>query len=250
MEIENQLTNSSFWKKYWKSKTKIEETIVGENYLFSDLLKTYAPPKQTAKGFSFLEIGGYPGYWSVFMTKYLDAESTLLDRYIDNDNIANLAKANGVDFINSIECDIFSHNVKTKYDVVMSAGFIEHFIDINDMIDRHLEFVKHKGMLILTVPNFLGVNGYLQKKVDYDIYAMHNLKTMSKSNMLNIMNSKQVMVKYASYYGYFGLWLEDIAHKPFWLRVAIPLLSRIGRLLVRFQSKIFSPHFVIIVEKI
>jgi len=173
-----------------------------------------------------------------------------LDSYIDNDTIVNLAKTNGVDFINKIEYDIFSHNVKTKYDVVMSAGFIEHFIDINDMIDRHLEFVKHKGVLILTVPNFLGVNGYLQKKVDYDIYATHNLKTMSKSRMLNIMNSKQVRVKYANYYGYFGLWLEDRAHKPFWLRVAVSLLNRIGRLFVRFQSRIFSPHFVIIVEKI
>ena len=93
MKINNKLTSSEFWKKYWRTKSKLEETIINKNYLFSDILEKYTPSN---KEFSFLEIGGYPGYWSIFMAKYLYAKSTLLDRYIDNEIISKLVKVNGL----------------------------------------------------------------------------------------------------------------------------------------------------------
>jgi 2-polyprenyl-3-methyl-5-hydroxy-6-metoxy-1,4-benzoquinol methylase len=246
-EINNELTTETFWREYWKNTSNIDDAIIAKNHLFYDVLKKYSP---THEGFSFLEIGGFPGRWSIFMKKYLGAESTILDNYIDRMVIDKLSEINGVSQINTIECDVLSHNIKIKYDVVMSAGFIEHFLDLSIIIDKHLEFVKPDGVLILTVPNFLSVNGLLQKKVDFSNYSVHNLDAMSKSNMIKILNTKNITVEFANYYGFFGLWLESLKDRHLMLRILVYIFNKIGKLLVRFESKIFSPHFVTVVRKL
>ena len=67
--------------------------------------------------------------------------------------------------------------------------------------------------------------------------------------MLRILNSKSVDVKFVGYYGSFGLWLEDIESKSFLLRISVNILHKVGKALIRFQSKSLSPHLVMVVQK-
>ena len=55
-------------------------------------------------------------------------------------------------------------------------------------------------------------------------------------------------VKYISYYGKFGIWLEDINNKPRWLRRSVYLTNIIGKFIARFESRMFSPYLVIIAK--
>jgi SAM-dependent methyltransferase len=244
--MNKELTSESYWSKYWKSKPKIDESTVGEDFLFHDVLEKYVPKKQDM---SFLEVGGYPGMWAIYFAKFYSAKSSLLDRYADRNVIQALSKKNFVENIDVIEGDVFKLNPARKFDVVMSAGFIEHFSDVSGVVDKHIEYLKADGTLILTVPNFLGLNGLLQKMVDRETYETHFLETMYDNKLKKIVGDKNMEVIFISYYGKFCLWLEDINNKPRWLRRSIYLANVIGKFIARFESRLFSPYLVIVAKK-
>ena len=244
--MNQELTNESYWSKYWKSKPAIDESIIGKDFLFHDILEKYVPRK---KEMSFLEIGGFPGMWAIYFAKFWSAKSSLLDRYADRDVIQSLSKKNGIESIDVIEGDIFKLSITKKFDVVMSVGFIEHFSDVSVVVDKHIEYMKEDGTLILTVPNFLGLNGRLQKILDRETYDTHFLDTMYDNNLTQVVIKKNIEIQHINYYGNFGVWLEDINNKPKWLRRSIYLTNIIGKFIVRFESRIFSPYLVMVAKR-
>jgi 2-polyprenyl-3-methyl-5-hydroxy-6-metoxy-1,4-benzoquinol methylase len=71
---------------------------------------------------------------------------------------------------------------KDSFDVVWSAGFIEHFVDASDVIARMAHYVKPGGVLITEVPNMGGLVGKLQRAIDPALYAQHFVITPAKMN--------------------------------------------------------------------
>ena len=61
------------------------------------------------------------------------------------------------------------------WDVVFSAGLIEHFDDSSPAIERHLRLVAPKGHCVITIPNHSGLNGRLKKIIDRRMWDLHNL---------------------------------------------------------------------------
>ena len=243
--MNEELTSKKYWSKYWKTKPKIEGLIIEKDFLFHDVLSKYVPKKQKI---NFLEIGGFPGQWAMFFAKYWGANSTLLDRYIDREVIQALSTTNAVKNINIIEGDVFDLSVNEKFDVVMSAGFIEHFSNVNSVIDKHIDYLEPNGILILSVPNLLGLNGLLQKIIDKETYDTHFLETMDDQNLKRIVSGKNLDIEYINYYGKFCLWLEDVDDKPRWIRRLVYLTNIVGRFLVRFESRMFSPYLIVVAK--
>ncbi len=243
--MNEELTIKKYWSKYWKTKPKIEGLIIEKDFLFHDVLSKYVPKKQKI---NFLEIGGFPGQWAIFFAKYWGANSTLLDRYIDRELIQALSTTNAVKNINIIEGDVFDLSVNEKFDVVMSAGFIEHFSNVNSVIDKHIDYLEPNGILILSVPNLLGLNGLLQKIIDKETYDTHFLETMDDQNLKRIVSGKNLDIEYINYYGKFCLWLEDVDDKPRWIRRLVYLTNIVGRFLVRFESRMFSPYLIVVAK--
>jgi SAM-dependent methyltransferase len=239
--MSNELTSKKYWSNYWQSKPKIDGSIIERDFLFHDVIAKYVPQKE---GETFLEIGGFPGQWAIFFSKYRFAKSTLLDRYIDRETIKALSKSNDVSDVGVIEGDLFDLPVSKKYDVVMSAGFIEHFSDVSNVVGKHIEYLEENGFLVLSVPNLLGLNGMVQKIVDRETYDTHYLESMCKKNLEKIILSKNLSIEYINYHGKFGVWLEDINNKPRWLRRMIYVTNLIGRFLIRFESRAFSPYLI------
>ena len=244
MSVGKEITSTGFWSKYWKSKNKkVDGLEVPEGFLFHDVLSKFISKERKI---TFLEIGGFPGQWSIFFAKYWQAEVALLDRYIDEKEIGALMKANSVENINIIEGDIFELDVSAQYDVVMSAGFIEHFSDLSGVIGKHVEYLAPNGTLVLTVPNFLGLNGWLQKLFDRQNYEMHSLESMCSDRLAHAVRSHNLEITYINYYGKFGLWLENIEEKPKWIGLLIRFAVRLGRKILKFESRFFSPYLIVI----
>ncbi len=243
--MNKELTSAKYWSRYWRSKPKIDNSVINENFLFHDVIEQYIPKKDNL---SFIEIGGFPGQWAIFFAKYWSANSTLLDRYIDRKVIKDLSESNSVNNLNIIEGDVFELEVDQKFDVVMSAGFIEHFSDVDSVVNKHVEYLKPDGKLILSVPNLLGLNGLLQKIIDRETYDTHYMETMYDENLESIVSSRNLEVEYISYYGKFGCWLEDAQDKPRWLRRSVYLINIIGQFLIRFESRFFSPYLILVAK--
>src|SRR2546428_12084439 len=175
-QSENQLTDHNFWANYWESKTGLI-TYIKPDFLFSDLFKNIFS-KNSIK--SAVELGGFPGYYSIFLKKYFDAKSTLVDFFIHPLIFDELLQFNKLqpDAINVIQADLFNCNPTEKFDLVLSCGLIEHFNDTKDIIERHLPFLAKDGVLFISLPNFCGVNGWFQRNFDRYNYEKHNINSM------------------------------------------------------------------------
>jgi len=242
----NLLTDRDFWVKYWESKTDLSVTIP-ENYLFHQQLKEIVKRDQVKTA---IELGGFPGYYAVFLKKYLKLDVTLLDYFVHEPITHQLLQANGLakEDIHIIETDLFSYEPAQHYDLVLSCGLIEHFNDTEDIIRRHISFLKPGGTLFITLPNFKALNGWFQKNFDKENYDKHNIDCMDPQLLKQIVENAGLKVLSANYFGKFSIWLENEKEKSTGVRIfkkATWLVGKVFTKIFPFDSKQLSPYIVI-----
>jgi 2-polyprenyl-3-methyl-5-hydroxy-6-metoxy-1,4-benzoquinol methylase len=84
--------------------------------------------------------------------------------------------------------DAFCAHLPRPYDVVLSTGVIEHFVNPAPIVKCHARLAKPLGHVIVTVPNCVSpIPHYFLKKFDPELLAVHNLDTMNVSRLREIM---------------------------------------------------------------
>ena len=248
--MDNLLTDRAFWVNYWERKNGLSIS-VPPGYLFHKELGTIIREQQVQTA---IELGGFPGYYAVFLKKYFKLDVTLLDYFIHQPITNSLLEANGlaVDDIKVIETDLFKYQPEQSYDLVLSCGLIEHFVDTTDIIKRHIGFLKPGGSLFITLPNFKSVNGWFQKRFDPENYKIHNIDCMDPELLSRICKEEGLEVIRAGYYGNFSIWLEDEQRKPVLVRLFKKLVWTTGKVfskIVPFNSKQLSPYIILEARK-
>jgi SAM-dependent methyltransferase len=244
------LTDRAFWKNYWASKENVCVEIP-ENYLFHDLFEGII---SKSKPTTVIEIGGFPGYYSVFLNKYLQLKPTLLDFYIDTSIIQRLCEVNRIsdENISVIESDFFNVKDAKEFDIVFSAGFIEHFEDTKDVISQHVNLLKKGGVLFISLPNFKGFNGRIQKRYDKENLDKHNLNCMDIDFLKSVCTDLNLRDVEVEYYGRFGMWLENMHQQKSFTRIYLRWVKLFWKIIFAvfpFNSKMFSPYIIIIAKK-
>jgi SAM-dependent methyltransferase len=248
--MQNNLTTRQFWIDYWESKTDLVFK-VPDNYPFIKLLIEIIEKNKVN---NLLEIGGFPGYYSVWAKKNMEIEATLFDYVVISKIINDLEEKNGLQ-INSIEVienDLFNYYSEKKYDLVISNGLIEHFEGTKNVVEKHILFLKNGGNLLITLPNFKSLNGWFQKTFDLQNYNKHNIVCMDLSLLTKICSElglKNIEVRYD---GQFMLWLENESEKPILVRIfkkAIWLPFKVFFKIFPIESKYFSPYIVVTAQK-
>jgi len=240
---ENTLTDKEFWENYWENKPDLAAP-VPKNILFGDTL-TKLVRENNIK--SSIELGGFPGLYAVFIKKYLGIESCLLDYFIHKPLFQKLLQANELKegAIEVLETDLFQYSPSRVYDLVYSFGLIEHFEDPKPVLKKHIEFLSEKGFLYITLPNFRGVNGWIQKKLDPSNLAIHNLGTMDPVLLKSYLEEMGMEVLESRYIGKFTVWLEDEKNKPAFSKILKGLVWYAGKILTRpfaLNSRLYSPY--------
>ena len=247
MKKDNRLTSKEFWSEYW-SQSKIR--IIEEKTFFKDLIHLF--PKAPVR---FIEMGGFPGSYSVYFKKYHAYDVTLLDFVIEPKAIKQIEQINQLP-IGEIKCiagDLFDLPIPLdKYDVVFSAGLIEHFKDSKPVFKKHLDYLKDEGTLFVSVPNFKGIQGFIQKFIDRKNYDAHSLECMEINYFKNLADEYLLEIQFLDYYGTPHLWLDSPEIVPSFYRRCIRLLSMImeksGRLF-KFKNRLLSPYIILIAKK-
>jgi len=236
------LTDRQFWSEYWKTHPIVK---VSRHVFFLDLVKDL-----NGKGKRFIELGGFPGYHCVFFHKYLGYDVSLLDYYINREIIARVEEINGLrsGTIKVIEADVFNLHSSEKYDLVFSAGLVEHFQDIPLIIQRHTELTSDEGTVLILIPNFLGINGMVQRLFDKENLKKHNLECMKLEKLKQILSAYKNSFDEIQifYYGKPMIWLEQKG-KNFLPRLIKLISLFIG--LLPFRGKWFSPYICIRMDK-
>ena len=244
--MSNHLTDRNFWTHYWESKPDLAIPI-SRDYLFSQQLAEIIKRKKPQ---SAVELGGFPGYYTIFLKKYFGIEATLFDYFVHPGILDSVLHRNGLTQtdITVIESDLFTYIPEKQYDLVLSCGLIEHFEDTKDIITRHLAFLKPGGTLFITLPNFRSVNGWVQKSFDKENYVKHNVECMDSELLAGILTELNLEVLQSGYFGRYSVWLENRNEKSVLTKAFIKTIWLIGKVatkLVPFESKALSPYIVL-----
>ena len=242
----NQLTDREFWTKYWESKPDLAVSI-NRDYLFHKQLAQIIRRGHTNTA---IELGGFPGYYTIFLKKYFSVKSTLFDYFVHKDILDKVLEKNYLttNDIDVIEADLFNYQPQKQYDLVLSCGLIEHFKDTKDIISRHVQFLKPGGTLFITLPNFKSVNGWVQKTFDRSNYDKHNINTMNTELLKQIAKELGLKEVKAYYSGGFSVWLENREDKSFLTKTFIKALWYAGKVptkILGFESKLLSPYIIL-----
>ena len=248
--MNNQLTDRNFWSKYWESKSNLAFTIP-KNYLFNKQLEKIIDRNNVR---SAIELGGFPGYYAIFLKKYFNVNSTLFDYFVHKNILKEVLEVNQLaeEDIKIIEADLFSFQPEPTYDLVLSCGLIEHFQDTRDIIKRHIGFLKPGGTLFITLPNFRGVNGWVQRNFDNENYLKHNVNSMDPELLMRIAKELGLLDIKTGYFGRFSVWLENKEQKSFITKAFIKAIWYFGKIptkILGFESKALSPYIVLEARK-
>ena len=132
--------------------------------------------------------------------------------------------------------------------MVLSFGLIEHFNDTQAIIETHLQFLKPGGVLFITLPNFKGVNGWVQRKFDKENYDKHNISSMDLQLLTD--SCKQLGLKEieAYYHGRFTVWLENKSERTGLTKALVKAIWVAGKVFTKIipvESKALSPYIVV-----
>ncbi len=210
------LTGSARKQKSLKSRSKTRiKNLLGKKLLghmfykyhsriFWDvILKNHLPDMKGAK---MLEVGSAPGTGLVTFNQRLGCVPYGVD-YSEQgvETSRQVFIANNLNPDNVVQADFFSDEFHTKhkesFDMVFSGGFIEHFADARDAVDRHVNLLAKGGHLVITIPNLRGIN-YLVLKLFYkELLDIHNLDIMRKAEFAKLFDNEKLTPLFCDYYG-------------------------------------------------
>jgi len=238
-------------KKYWDEDYRnLKFSKQGKEHSINIFLNKHLKPCSEC---TCLEMGSYPGPFLASIGD-LGYELNGIDYNSDNDKgLKKWLQESGYKCGNFWVADIFSFNVKKKFDVVCSFGLIEHFTNFEDVILKHVEYVKPGGILIITTPNFRGFFQYLFHRIlDYDNLKAHHLPSMRPQKWASLLKRQGFTVEYKGYFGNFGFWIKHpknpgFAHK-FCYKV-VSYLAAFTRKFIPFESVAYSAFCGIVAKK-
>ena len=244
--MEKNLTDRAFWKSFWESKKDLI-FYIKPDYVFGDILAKLIKENGIKTA---IELGGFPGYYSIYLKKYQQLDTTLFDYYVHDGLVKELLAKNGLKDgdIKIIEADLFNYTPAEKYDMVLSFGLIEHFSDTAAIIKTHLQFLKPGGALFITLPNFTGVNGWVQRKFDLDNYNKHYIDCMNPAFLADTCKALGLKNIESYYHGKFSTWLENRDQKSGLAKGLVKTIWLAGKVITKIipvESKLLSPYIVL-----
>lgn len=218
----------------------------------------------TAQAARMIEIGVAPGGTLIRQCKRRGFDPWGLDYSLPGVEHARqvFAKA-GYEPDHVIFGDILDESLASRlanrFDIVYSAGLIEHFEDPSELIAQHIRLASEGGFIVISIPNFQGINGKILRLVDPELLDKHNLGLMKLSNFREAFSNCGATLIYCRYIGFWDTDGADVEPKT-WIGRAIQrplrhlnlLVNAAARWLVplgRCETPMTSPTLVAILRK-
>lgn len=194
------LTDTAFWEGYW-GRFSLPDAIDESRSFDRGLARGLRKLLRDSKG-DVLEIGCAPGRWLAFLSREFGFGVAGIEYTADGVTATrrNLELL-GVKNADIQEADFLTATPTPRYDVVVSFGFVEHFTDVEGVVTRHAAWARPGGLLIIGVPNFRGVHGWLQKGLDPKVLALHNLTIMDVDRLAELGPAAGLVTESVEYLG-------------------------------------------------
>jgi 2-polyprenyl-3-methyl-5-hydroxy-6-metoxy-1,4-benzoquinol methylase len=197
-------------------------------------------------GMRVLEIGCAPGKILAWLAKIMNASVAGLDY---SERGISLAKKlfEALEIEGDLRCeDVFSNTfLRGSFDFVYSVGVVEHFDDAAPIVRQHMNLLRPGGMALVVIPNYGGVYGLVQRRLDNKNLLIHNLNIMNCQAMVQLVPKYLTSDIRAYTAGRISPWILSYDKKwPGLSRVIFYLINVIG-LLQPFDIKPLCPMLVL-----
>jgi 2-polyprenyl-3-methyl-5-hydroxy-6-metoxy-1,4-benzoquinol methylase len=193
---ENELTSESFWTGVWgahpprRRRSWLRQRLKQLAARHSDRMFAKFVEITGSPAGDLLEIGCAPG---ATLEEIHRACPQLRLHGIDySESGLEMARRrlNELQIEATLHCgDAFHAQLPQRYDIVLSTGVIEHFIDPVPIIKCHARLAKPLGHVVVTVPNCASpIPHYFLKVFDPELLAAHNLETMNVARLRELMH--------------------------------------------------------------
>lgn len=247
------LTDADHWKNFWGEKALEKVT----DAHFSKYYKQYLHLNKINSG-SCIEIGAFPGNNLIFVAKHFGLKPVALDFVDDKGYMAANMEFNGLSDFEVINADFAKWKPDSFYDVVLSHGFIEHFSNYSEIIEKHISLLKDGGLMFLSVPSFTTPFQMSARKLFYKkaflekVLSSHNTKIMNKKTLSEeiLKHFSDVDILFLDYIDGMQLSLPTDNLRPFsnipllFLRIFVKIFS-----FTKISSSFFSPQLLAVVIK-
>jgi 2-polyprenyl-3-methyl-5-hydroxy-6-metoxy-1,4-benzoquinol methylase len=197
-----ELTEVQFWDDYWANCRL--PNVVDLKFSFDRCLAKSLRNLLCECHGEVLEIGCAPGKWLA----YLNKELGLIPYGIEYSDAGMAATKKNFEMLNLAygnmwSGDFFQMNPPKKFDIVLSLGFIEHFSNVDEVVEQHLQWLKPGGVLVLGVPNFRGIYKIIQMILDKSLLDKHNLDIMDPIYFAEFARQRSLEIVFSGYLGSF-----------------------------------------------
>jgi 2-polyprenyl-3-methyl-5-hydroxy-6-metoxy-1,4-benzoquinol methylase len=243
------LTTESDWSEYQKGYTLVPINKSSLGVVFARYLK---PDKSK----TCIEIGCNPGKNLVYLSKTYGFKIWGIDFTNIELSRSNLQYHQVPDF-NLVEADFQTWQSEALFDIVLSSGFLEHFVDYTDVFNRHARLLAPGGLLFLSVPNLHNGQYIFHWIFDRQIFKTHNLDIMKLEVLQELSERNQLEILELSYFRTIDFWImDDIKARPIWQQALLNLiffcargLNKIIGAIKPIPNRWFSPHLVLVARK-
>lgn len=235
---ETRLTKQEYWEDYWSSyKLPLEIKKSKDSLYLNEILNTFDTYLPKDSQLSILEIGGSPGQYLIYMHRQFGYKIHCLDY----SEIGCLKTKENYELLNIqgeiYQQDLFSENLNLPlFDIVYSLGFVEHFSNLNPVIEKHLRLLKQGGILVIGAPNFLGINHWFLKRLAPELLSKHNLEAMDISTWASFEKEFNLGIVFKGYVGGFEPQIFNRREKK-------SFSNSILKSMARNLSSVFTHHF-------
>ncbi|HEX2456934.1 MAG TPA: class I SAM-dependent methyltransferase [Vicinamibacterales bacterium] len=207
----HELTTRDHWDSAWQRPPRWR--LPSKLFVSTRNLQRVIEPHVQA-GMRYLELGCAPGKMLAWVASDLHADVSGLD-YSQRGIEWARRLFDTLGLRADLRCeDVWSTTFTPGvFDVVFSAGLIEHFDDPRSLVRLHVTLLKPGGRALITVPNYGGVYGRLQGWFDPDNLALHNLSIMSTEALARLAPTDLASSVRAYPAGRLSPWAVSIGHK-------------------------------------
>jgi len=246
--MKNELADKEYWQRSWKKSNKLQLSYVKNpfnkqfrDHISNDDNERYALEIGCVPGIFLGHIGrdfGYKVEGIDYVAGATHTTSTTLEKF-------------GIHDAKIYEEDFLKWAPQKQYDLTCSFGFIEHFTNVDPIVEKHIHALKPGGTLILEIPNFSGIQFWLHYYLDKVNLERHNTKIMNLDYFISISERHNLIISCLEYTGgLFDFWWENETPSIF-QKVIFTILRPIAFLgrLIPVSCHLTSPFIILIAKK-
>jgi 2-polyprenyl-3-methyl-5-hydroxy-6-metoxy-1,4-benzoquinol methylase len=177
-------TTREHWDEAWAvpPRWRLPSPLFVSTRNLQRLLRRYVTP-----GMRVLEIGCAPGKTLAWVAGELHAQVAGLD-YSERGVAWARQLFAALGLRGDLRCEPLdaASFAAGSFDVVYSAGVIEHFDRPGEVVRMHVNMAKPGGRAVMAIPHYGGIYGRLQRFFDRDNLALHNLEIMSPAALVRL----------------------------------------------------------------